>query len=241
MQEALSRTWDTLNARLRNYRISAIAFLLSLASVPVLALLFRTPWALAGLSLPPVLALAMLWRDLALVHEWEERILQIWRGGGLPLAIFAKTVASLPFPLEASRKAMAAALAAGADDAAPSSAEAARRLFLAATRRALAETRLVRVGYRATAVAAMGATVAAVSFLPMDRLIPGLLLGVAALPASRIHQGWVLRRWIVRIRMNRAEPGEEGFPSGPGEGIGEGQPRWILDRMDALLRKSGAT
>lgn len=153
MKEALDLTWTTLEARLRNYRLAAFLVLAWATLLVVLLLVFRRPLALLWLlALPPII-LAMVARDQKLVHRWEGKVLEIWKGGILPMDIFKHAITVQPDPLKSSRLAMAAALPADAGDGPPDPAAADRRIAEAAARHRLNRGRLARNA----AVLALGA------------------------------------------------------------------------------------
>lgn len=126
MQEALDLTWSTLNARMRNYRIAAVLVLASATIVGIALVVFRSAWVLVVVPILPAVVLAFLGRDTALVHRWEEGVLDRWTSGDLPLEIFAQALSANPGPLRASLKSMIGSLPLESGNASPTPEESTR-------------------------------------------------------------------------------------------------------------------
>ena len=201
MEEALTRTWETLDARMRLLRLAASAALLIAAACPALSLLLGTPWGLAGFALLLPLGYAFVLSDMRKVFAWEEGMLRLWEAGGLDLDIFVRALEIRPSPLKRALLEMARALPrmgrTAPTEADPGSAGLHRSLSV--TRRALAEIRLCRA-FCLQACLVCGA-------LSLPALASGPWWGKAGLAAAA---GWLLcreavpyaarRRWEARIR-----------------------------------------
>lgn len=141
---ALDLTWTTVNARLRNLKWTAFELAALLVVVPAVAVVFQSFLFLVGLFLLPLLGFHFAWKDQRLVAAWENRILDWWSHGDMPMAILVTTITLQPNPLQKSLREMFHLLPSQKENGAPSKEEAEKSLAMAAARQAQEMRRLAR-------------------------------------------------------------------------------------------------
>jgi hypothetical protein len=197
MPEALSLTWETLNARVRLHKLAVIGSLILLAAAAAAAAIFRTAWALAGIAaLYPWVCLA-LYLDMRKVFAWEDGVLRLWADGALDLGVFVQALEMKPSPLKRSLLGMTRVLPREAAAAGPG---APRRPYraLAAARRAAEETRFLRACGFGSAVFWVVLAALAARAHPL-RAAAGLAAAIAFPLAVEFAIAAVRRAWAARL------------------------------------------
>jgi hypothetical protein len=148
VQDAIAYTWETLAARVRNYKFGAFASLAFAFLILIAAVFLRSGWLLACLPLLYLIGYVFAFRDVAIVSAWEERILSGWEKPDFFMGIFAQSMANHPTALNASLKSMIHLLPPDPDNRRPSASELLLFRRVCATRAALNRIRLQRAGLR---------------------------------------------------------------------------------------------
>jgi hypothetical protein len=148
MQDAIAYTWETLAARVRNYKFGAFASLAFAFLLLIAAVFIRSGWLLACLPLLYLIGYVFAFRDVAIVTAWEERILSGWEKPDFFMGIFSQSMANHPTALNASLKSMIRLLPPDPDNRRPTVSELLLYRRVCATRAALQRLRLQRAGLR---------------------------------------------------------------------------------------------
>jgi hypothetical protein len=200
MQDAIALTWETLAARVRNYRLGAFASL-GFAFLMILLIIFcRTGWLLAGLPGLYLIGYAFVHRDQDRVAAWEERILADWEKPDFFMGIFAQSMGNHPTKLGKSLKGMITLLPPDPDNARPQPARIALHRAVAATRHALQRARLYRAGVRGVLLACLPLAV----WLGLRSDGHWAAYALALLPVWTLLEAWMLRGVKARWRRQTA-------------------------------------
>jgi hypothetical protein len=148
MQDAIAYTWETLAARVRNYKFGAFASLAFAFLLLIAALFLRSGWLLACLPVLYLIGYVFTFRDISLVSAWEERILAGWEKPDFFMGIFAQSMANHPTALNASLKSMIRLLPPDPGNRRPAALELLLFRRVCATRAALQRIRLQHAGLR---------------------------------------------------------------------------------------------
>jgi hypothetical protein len=89
MKEEYALTWSFLNARVKRYKMTAIVTMVVFLFTLGMAIGFWNPTFLFGLLLIPGIVLLWLTLDTVSVAKWEISILDKWKCGDFPIALFA--------------------------------------------------------------------------------------------------------------------------------------------------------
>jgi hypothetical protein len=210
MQDAIALTWETLAARVRNYKFGAFASLAFAFLLLIAAIFIRSGWLLACFPALYLIGYVFAYRDAAIVSGWEERILAGWEKPDFFMGIFTQSMANHPTALNASLKSMIRLLPPDPDNRRPGASELLLHRRVCATRAALQRLRLQRSGLRGLLLACIPLSI----WIGVHFGGRPAAYGLAAIPAGLLAHRLANRRiwngWRARINLDAGPDREAG-------------------------------